>query len=182
MYIDIDPSDYYILHPRPAYLIVVRKPNGGYNVMAASWVSPISEDPPLVALAIDKESYTHELIKETREFTINFVGEEHIDLVYKAGILSGRNTDKWSLLGLEPVQSKIISVPGIRDCCGFLECQLEKIVDAGECSLFIARIVASHVKSDLYTKYGWNLKKAKILLHLRGRAFVLPGKIILARK
>ena len=182
MYMEVDPTDYYILHPRPAYLIVTRRPDGGYNVMAASWVSPISEEPPLVALAIGKESYTHELIRETKEFTINFVGEEHADMVYKAGTLSGRRVDKWKLLGLEPLESKKISVPGIRGCYGFLECYLENMVDAGECSLFIARIVASHVKRDLYTRYGWDLKRAKILLHLRGRAFVLPGKLVLAKR
>jgi len=182
MYMEIDPTDYYVLHPRPAYLVVTRRPDGGYNVMAVSWVSPISEEPPLVALAIGKESYTHGLIRETKEFTINFVGEEHIDLVYKAGTLSGHKVDKWKLLGLEPIESKVVSVPGIRGCYGFLECQLEKIVDAGECSLFIARIVAGYVKSDLYTKYGWDLKKARILLHLRGRAFILPGKLVLAKK
>ncbi|MCD6488355.1 MAG: flavin reductase [Desulfurococcales archaeon] len=51
----IDRENYYVLHPRPVYLIVTRRKQGGYNVMAASWVMPVSEEPPLVALAISKE-------------------------------------------------------------------------------------------------------------------------------
>ena len=102
MYKTIDRENYYVLHPRPVYLIVTRRKQGGYNVMAASWVMPVSEDPPLVALAISKESYTHELIEEFKELTINVVGEEYLDIVYRAGTITGRNTDKWNMLGLKP--------------------------------------------------------------------------------
>ncbi len=181
-YIEIDPTDYYVLHPRPTYLVVTRKPDGGYNVMAASWVMPVSEEPPLVALAIDKESYTHELMSRTREFTVNIVGKEHVDIVYRAGTVSGRRVDKWVMLGLEPLDPKVISVPGIRGCYGFIECRVERIVDAGECSLVIARVAASHVRKDLYTRYGWDLRRAGILLHAAGRAFVLPGRLVFAGK
>ncbi len=181
-YIEIDRDDYRVLHPRPAYLIVTRKHGGGYNVMAASWVMPVSEEPPIIAIAIDKSSYTHELIEETGEFTVNVVGEEHADIVYRAGTISGRETDKWAQLGLKPAGPKEISTPGIDGSYGFLECCVVERVDAGECSLFIAEIKAIHVRGDLYTKYGWDLRKARILMHASGRAFILPGRLVLASK
>ncbi len=177
----IDPSDYHIFHPRPVYLVVVKK-NHSYNVMAASWVSPVSEEPPLVVIALDKSSYTRQLVNIGSEVTINIVGEEHAEIVYKAGTISGRNVDKWKLLNLEPVDSKKISVPGIKGAYGFAEGIVKNIVEAGECDLVIVEILNINVKSDLYEKYGWNLRKARILMHVRGRVFSIPGKLVFVKK
>jgi len=41
---------YLLLHPRPAYLIGSGKVGEKVNFMAASWVSPVSEEPPLVGV------------------------------------------------------------------------------------------------------------------------------------
>ncbi|MCD6300650.1 MAG: flavin reductase family protein [Staphylothermus sp.] len=181
-YKQIDPSEYRVLHPRPAYLIVSRNGSGRLNVMAASWVSPVSEEPPLIIVAIGRGSLTREYILETKEFTINIVGEEHLNLTFKAGTVSGRSVDKWKMLGLEELPSKYISVPGIKGSYGFIECVLNKVVEAGECDLLFCEPKAIHVREDLYTRYGWDLKKAKILLHIGGRAFTIPGKLLLAEK
>ena len=181
-YRGIDPSEYYVLHPRPVYLIVSRSSSGRLNVMAASWVSPVSEEPPLISVAISRDTLTREYILETREFTINIVGEEHVNTVYRAGIMSGRRVDKWNILGLEPIPSEHISVPGIKDSYGFIECVLEKVVEAGECDLLLCSPKKIHVREDLYTKYGWDLRKAKILMHVRGRVFTVPGKLLFAEK
>ncbi|MEM2235227.1 MAG: flavin reductase family protein [Desulfurococcaceae archaeon] len=179
-YMDLDPNEYYVLHPRPAYLIVTAKPSGGLNVMAASWVTPISGEPPLVALAIGKDSLTNELLMAGREFTINIVGEEHVNEVYRAGSMSGRSIDKWRMLGFEEVKSTKISVPGIKNSYGFLECIVKSAHDAGESTLFIAEVLGVHIRKDLYGRYGWNYEKAKVLLHDRGRAFILPGRKVFA--
>ncbi len=181
-YIAIDPSEYYVFHPRPAYLIVTKIDENRYNVMAVSWAMPISSEPPLLAIAIGKESYTHEILSRNGELTVNIVGEEHANLVYKAGTLSGKKLDKWKVLGLVPVPSEKVSVPGIKGAYGIVECKVRSKIDAGECSLFICDILAIKVLANTYTKYGWNLRKAKILLHQSGRAFVLPGKIIFAER
>lgn len=182
MYVDIDPSDYHVLHPRPAYLIVSRSRDGVLNVMAASWVMPVSEEPPYIILSIERGNKTHENILDTKEFTINIVGEEHVNIVYKAGTVSGRKINKWEMLGLKPAPSKYISVPGIQGSYGYIECVVSNIFRAGECDLFMCEPKAIHVRSDLYEKYGWNLRKARILLHMRGRVFVVPGKLIFAEK
>ena len=157
MYVEIEPGDYHVLHPRPVYLIVSRSRSGRLNVMAASWVSPVSDEPFLVAVPIWSRSLTHEYIVETGEFTINVLGEEHLNIAYKAGSVSGRDVDKLSALGLKPYPSKHIATPGLEGVLGFLECVVENRVSVGESTLFIAGVKAVHVRRDLYSRYGWNL-------------------------
>lgn len=182
LYKSIEPDNYHVLHPRPVYLIVSRSGNGFINVMAASWVTPLSDEPFLVGLSIWKGSLTYENIKETKELTINIPSDKHVDIVYKAGILSGREVDKIKALGLQLVNSSVIQTPGLGDMLGFLECKVVNEVDLGESALFIVRVEAIHVAEDLYTKYGWDLGKAKTLLHHGGRGFTTPYRLILARK
>ncbi|MGC8982502.1 MAG: flavin reductase family protein [Desulfurococcaceae archaeon] len=184
MYKQVEPSDYHVLHPRPVYLIVSRSREGRLNVMSASWVSPVSDEPFLVALSIWTGSLTYQYIKETGEFTINIPGEEHVDVVYKAGSLSGREVDKLSLLGLKTVNSARIGTPGLAGMLGFLECKVAKeVAVSDDTSLIIAEVLAIHVKEDAYSKFGWNITKGgRVLMHLGGRGFTVPYRLILAEK
>ncbi|OYT38618.1 MAG: flavin reductase [Desulfurococcales archaeon ex4484_58] len=181
MYVDIDPEDYHVLHPRPVYLIVSRK-GDRLNVMSASWVTPVSDDPPLVAVSIWRKSLTYEYIMESKEFTINVVNDSMVNIVYRAGTVSGREIDKFRELGLEVIPSKKIKTPGVKDVLGFLECVLEKSVMVGESDLLIARVVATHVDQNYYERYGWNLRKTSILLHAGGKAFVTTGRLVFPSK
>ena len=57
------PENWYlILHPGPAYIVVSGTEGQKLGVMAASWISPASEEPPKITLAIDVESYTYSVI------------------------------------------------------------------------------------------------------------------------
>ncbi|WP_440058939.1 flavin reductase family protein [Thermogladius sp. 4427co] len=181
-YAEIDPGEYHVLHPRPAYLVVTIDKSGRLNVMAASWIMPVNDEPFTIALALDKETKTYQNIMEVGEATINIVGEEHAEIVYKAGTLSGREVDKWSLLKLEPQPSKHVKPPGIKGAYGFVECRVEKLIDLEGVVLVLFKPLAIHVRSDLFEKYGWNLAKAKILMHQRGRVFVGPGRVIVLPK
>lgn len=179
---EIEPS-YKPLHPRPAYLIVSGVP-GELNVMAASWVMPVSEEPLRLALALDRETKTFELIEKYGEFTVNIVDAKLVDKVYKAGTLSGKEVkDKLVLIGLKITPSIKIKTPGIEEALGIIEAKVWKSIDVGEVRLYIADILAIRVKPEYYNeKYGWDMRKTQILLHLIGRAFTVPGRLILAER
>ncbi|MGC8975172.1 MAG: flavin reductase family protein [Thermoprotei archaeon] len=182
MYVDIPLTEYYVLYPRPAYLIVSRGADGKLNVMSASWVTPVYDDPFTVAVSIWSKSLTHQYLCETGEATINVVGEEHTQLAYDVGRVSGREVDKWSAYGLRPVKSSVIKTPGIEGSLGFLECVVVGKVPVGESTIFLNEVKAVHVKKDFYGRHGWDLKKAKILMHCGGRAFTTVSHLILAER
>ena len=180
MFQTIRNDDYRVLHPRPVYLIVSGG-EGKYNIMAASWVTPLSEEPPRLGVAIDRESYTYELIHKYKEFTVNVIDPTLIDKVWYVGTKSGRKEDKIKAVGLTLHPSNKISVPGLAESLAFIECRVVNEVHVGEVAFFIADMVEIHVKPELYDpKYGWNIKKARILLHISGRAFTYPSSILYA--
>ncbi len=173
---------YYLLHPRPAYVIGSGKFGERINFMAASWVSPISEEPERVLVAIDKESYTYQLIKETGEFTVNVLPSRLINTIYCTGSASGRELDKVSRCGLTPERGRKVSAPVLKEAVGFLECKVHTWVDSGDTELAIGDVLNWEADSSLFGRYGWDLAKVDIPLHVWGRVFATTGRIVVARK
>ncbi len=176
-------SFYYLLFPRPAVLIVTCSREGRVNVMTASWVTPIAEDEPTVGVAIDRGHFTRKLLDEVPEFTINIPSVNLLDKVWKAGTVSGREVDKSKILGLTFRPAKKVKPPIIEECIGAIEAQVYKIIPVGEVDFVIGRVVAAYVREEyLYKGEYIDFKKAKVLLHAGGRAFMYPAPEILFPK
>ncbi len=176
-FINVEDDFYKLLHPKLTLLIVSIDENGKPNIMTCAWNMPVSEEPPLIAIAISPESYTHELILKTREFTINIPTIDMLKIIWTAGTRSGRKTDKIKLLNLKLIKSKTIKTPIINGCIGYLECKLNKVIEAGETSIIIGEVLAAYADKNAF-KYGrWNINKVKLPLHLGSKYFTIPTQI-----
>ncbi len=177
---DVLEEFYLVLHPRPAYLIGSGRAGEVVNFMAASWVTPVSEEPPRVAVAIGVDSYTHELIKRYREFSINVYPLEKVDVLYACGSLSGRKVDKVSELGLKVVKGRRIVAPVLEDALATLECEVWKIMESGDTSLVVGDVKAAYASEDAFESgRGW---RVNIPLHNWGRGFYGLGRFKLAKR
>ena len=173
---------YLALHPRPAYIIGSGAYGSRANLMAASWVTPVSEEPPRVAVAIDKESFTWELIKERGEFTVNVLSAERINEIYYVGSRSGRDVDKLSASGLKVARGEEVSSPVVLDSIAVLECRAFTSVDCGDTTLVIGDVVRCLVNEELFEeRRGWDLRRVRIPLHVWGRAFTVPKGVSYAK-
>ncbi|MCQ5336998.1 MAG: flavin reductase family protein [Candidatus Methanomethylicia archaeon] len=169
---------YYLLHPRPVVLIC--SGNEKINIMACSWITPVSEEPPMITISLWKEGYTCKLIESCKEFTVNIPSIDLIKAVWIAGTKSGKNVDKIALTGLKLSPSKKIKVPIIEDCIGHLECKLSKSLEVGECNLYVGEVIAAYAKEELLEKGVWS-ENAKVLLHSGGKIFTIPSKLTTVR-
>lgn len=183
-FVKLDPKVkfYYTLHPSPTIVLVTKCPNGRFNAMPASWNTPVSEEPPTVAVIIDKETYTFQCLEYHNEATINVPHIGQADIVYALGSTSGRDVDKITKFNIKLEPSETISVPRWSEAIASLEGKVYAKLDVGEVRLYVFEILAVYVKEGLYTQWGWDLTKTSILLHGAGRTFYGVGRMIRAQK
>ena len=137
--------------------LLVSKGKEKVNMMALDWKS-IGElwMYPVCTVAVARSRYTHSLLKETPEFTLNVPSPEISSAVSIAGGSSGRNTDKIKQAGLSLKPSKHISVPMIEEAMISYECKIISTTDSGEaCSthtLFYGEILAAYADEALLKK------------------------------
>lgn len=177
---DVKDRFYLVLHPRPAYVIGSGKVSVKVNFMAASWVTPVSEESPRVAVAIDAESFTSELISQYGKYIVNVYPADKIDIVYTLGSASGRRVDKASRLNLKVKKGLVVGAPVLEDALAVIECQVWRTVSCGEVKLYIGDVVAAYADEAVFDRYGWNLRKVNIPLHNAGRGFYTVGRFIRA--
>ncbi len=162
---------YHLMHPKMAFFLTSIAKDGKPNVMACAWATPVSEEPPIVVVCVSKESYTAELIRQTKEFVINIPTKKLLKALWICGKTSGRDTDKFKKAGLKYSKAKSVKSPVIDECIGHIECKLWKTVDAGECYAFFGKVLSA-CADDKYMKKGLWSQKAEIPLHLGGAKMV----------
>ncbi len=168
---EIKSEIYHLLHPKIAFFLTSISKDGKPNVMACAWATPVSEEPPIVVVCVSKESYTAELIRQTKEFAINIPTKDLLNKLWICGKTSGREVDKFFKAKLEMLSSKYLKVPLIKDCIGFIECKLFKTVEVGECYAFFGNVVYAQADDKFFKKGLW-LKDADIPMHLGGSKIV----------
>jgi flavin reductase (DIM6/NTAB) family NADH-FMN oxidoreductase RutF len=144
-------------------------------LMTCAWATPVSEKPPIVVVCVSKESYTAELIKQTKEFVINIPTKKLLKELWICGKTSGRKTDKFEKAQLKAASAKKVKAPIISDCIGYIECKLWKTVDAGECYAFFGKVLSAYADERYFQKGLWT-EQANIPMHLGG------SKIVYAKK
>lgn len=168
---EITSDIYHLLHPKMAFFLTSIDKKGKPNVMACAWATPVSEEPPIVIVCISKESYTAELIKQTKEFVINIPTKRLLKALWICGKTSGRDIDKFKKARLKCNDARKAKSPTIDSCIGYIECKLWKTVDTGECFAFFGKVLSAYA-DDRCIRNGLWTKEAEIPLHLGGSRMV----------
>lgn len=168
---EIKTDIYHLLHPKMAFFLTSVGRDGKPNVMACAWATPVSEEPPIVVVCVAKESYTAELVLQTREFVLNIPAKKLLKALWICGKASGKDTDKFKKAGLKIINAKKVKAPLVDGCIGYIECKLWKAVDAGECYAFFGKVISAYADNK-YLKKGLWAETAEIPLHLGGSRIV----------
>jgi flavin reductase (DIM6/NTAB) family NADH-FMN oxidoreductase RutF len=121
------------------YLITITAEDS-HNGMIASWVTQCSHEPPLVVVAIRNNRLSHSQVISSRKFTINVLSEEGLDSVKRFKIPDWRK--KFNGIGFE---LSPMGNPVLHEALGYLDCEVERTIDTGDHTLFIARIKAGRL-------------------------------------
>jgi flavin reductase (DIM6/NTAB) family NADH-FMN oxidoreductase RutF len=150
--------------------------------MPVSRNTPVSEEPPTVAVAVDKEAFTHHCLEHVPEATINVPPDNLLDVVYRMGSVSGREIDKVKEFNLHLKPSKHVRPPIWSDGIASLEARVYKKVDVGEVTLYVFEVVEAYVDLNVYTRWGFDFRKINILFPGAGRTFYRVGRYVRAAK
>jgi len=146
--------------------------NNEINFMAASWVTPISEEPETFGFACYKENHTSDLVQKYKQFSVIIIDD--IDLIWKVGTTSGKEINKVEEFKIKVKPGKKLDVPLIENSLGYAECKLTRTVEVGEDWFFIGEVVNWEAKE--FDRYGWK-DISKIPLHKGGKAFAFAEKL-----
>ena len=84
--------------------------------MAMSWHTMLEFEPPLVGCVVSNRNYTFDILKATRECTINIPTVDLAAKVVRCGNTSGRTVDKFDAFGLTPAPSSCLGAPIVAEC------------------------------------------------------------------
>ncbi|WP_019142589.1 flavin reductase family protein [Noviherbaspirillum massiliense] len=126
------------------------------NVMAAAWSMPLDFSPPKVAVVIDRNTLTRQLVEGSGEFALNIPSREMAKATLAAGSVSGRELDKFRAHGLQTFAADKIGAPLLDGCLGWLECRVlpePQIQDRYD--LFLGEVVAAWADPRAFRDGHW---------------------------
>lgn len=141
----LGPSDAFF--PVPPALIVSGKEDEA-NIITVAWFGIVSSSPPTIGISLHKNRYSLELIRKTKEFTVNIPSSSHYKEVDFCGIVTGRKTQKFKKTGLTPIESVKVGAPIIKECPYNIECKVSHEMMTGKWALVLGEIVETHIDQD----------------------------------
>jgi len=131
------------------------------NGLIVNTVTQVTNTPNRLAVTINKENYSHHIIKQTGIMNINCLTvDAPFNVFEKFGFTSGRNVDKFAECSPLRSDNGLVFLP--RYINSFMSLKVEQYVDLETHGMFICSITESRVLSDretmTYTYYQNNVK------------------------
>ena len=131
------------------------------NGLIVNTVTQVTNTPNRLAVTINKENYSHHVIKQTGKMNINCLTVDAPFKVFEQfGFVSGRNVDKFANCTPNHSENGLVVLP--RYINSFMSLEVEQYVDLDTHGMFICSVVEARVLSDketmTYTYYQNNVK------------------------
>ena len=118
----------------------------------------------------------HKLISENKEFVINIITENMVDIAILAGSYSGKYIDKFEKLGLTPLKARYVKSPMIKESPINIEAKVSESIVLGSHELFIGEVIATWVDSEYLTDKIRQYKKISPLVYCSPNFYTILEK------
>ena len=134
------------------------------NGLIVNTVIQLTSTPVRVAVTINKQNYSHDVIKQTGAMNVNCLDiSAPFSLFQNFGFQSGRTADKFAGIPQKRTENGLRVLPDHINAA--LSLVVESYVDVGSHGMFICRVVESHTLSKLdsmtYDYYHKNVKPSQ---------------------
>jgi len=167
---------FYQHYPRAAAIVTVNH-SGRKNAMAVAWHCPVSFNPPHYGIAVSPKRYTYNMVTESKQFAINFMPYEKIEMIAEVGGSSGSYTDKFTQFNISEDSPVKLDVPILRDAYAAYECRVIDNRLVGDHAWITGEIVAVHTAENMFNENGvLDLQAIKPALYLGGDTYCSADK------
>jgi len=154
-----------LVYPAPVLVVGTYDKAGRANVMTAAWGGICCSQPPCVAVALRKATYSYGNLVERKAFTLSIPSEEQVKEADYFGLVSGRNTDKLAVAKLTAVRSKLVDAPYVKEFPLVLECKVVDITELGLHTQFVGEVMDVKAEESVLGDDGAiDIKKLKPLV------------------
>ncbi len=141
--------------------VVTSKDGNRDNGLIVNTVSQVTNTPNRIAVTINKQNYSHHVIKQTGVMNLNCLSTDApFEIFERFGFQSGRTVDKFAGMELHRSGNGLVFLSKYIN--SFMSLKVESYVDLGSHGMFICSIeearVLSNVETMTYTYYQKNVK------------------------
>jgi flavin reductase (DIM6/NTAB) family NADH-FMN oxidoreductase RutF len=137
-----------VLAKIPYGVSVVTMGRGGAKVengLTISWMSQVSFNPPMLMVSVDKLHYSVDLLRSTKNFCVNLLGEDQLPLAGRFSKQATTGEDKLADVAQRTAES---GAAILTDAVAYFDCEVTSIVEAGDHLVVIGQIEDAAVLSD----------------------------------
>ena len=137
--------------------------NGKDNGCIINTVMQVTSNPCMIAIAVNKQNYTNEMISRTRKFNVSTLDENaKFDLFKHFGFQSGREINKFeSFNDVKRSPNGVLYVT--QSTNSYMSAYVQKEIDLGTHTMFIGQLVGAECLSETptvtYDFYQKNIKQ-----------------------
>jgi flavin reductase (DIM6/NTAB) family NADH-FMN oxidoreductase RutF len=149
-----------VLAKIPYGVSVVTVGRGGVeNGLTVSWMSQVSFNPPMLMIAVDRLHYSLDLLRSTKNFCVNLLGQSQLALAGHFAKQAISGDDK-----LHSVAQKTSNGGAaiLTDAVAYFDCEVKNLVEAGDHLLVLGLVEDAGVLSGdtpLSTASGMRYQK-----------------------
>lgn len=131
------------------YALAVRDDDGGAHAMTVSWVTQVSFEPPMIAVAVESDSRSLPLLRRRRAFALSVLPTGSRQLAGKLGRSSAYVPDKLAGIAHHPAPAS--GAPVLDDATGWLDCRVTAELPSGDHVLIVAEVEEAGVQREAKT-------------------------------
>ena len=116
-----------------------------HNRATVNWVTQVSFDPPLIAVSVENDSHSIELIRSSNAFALSVFDEGARE---EAGALGKRWRVRPDKIDAVSYRLGATGCPILDDALAAIECRVVNSLPAGDSTLFVGEVIAAEVCRD----------------------------------
>jgi flavin reductase (DIM6/NTAB) family NADH-FMN oxidoreductase RutF len=132
--------------PYGLFALGVRGADGAMHATLVAWLTQVSFEPPMVGVALERESATLPLVRAAGAFALGVLPRGAVRLASRLGRSSAATPGKLEGLAHRPAPAS--GAPLFEEATGWLECRVCAEVAAGDHVVVVAEVVEAGVERD----------------------------------